>query len=220
MRTISLSSPSPLSWLVPRWLVLRIRICRASALSPIMARRLRIRHPSRWSWRQSKRCGSFPRKSPIKALYVCTHLFRRYPGVVASQQFGAGPSAGSTAADVVPLPVQGSRSPRRVRAAVRTPHGRTLGAPRKRLRLSARLRCGDRRRCRSARSPAARHQRNRRADDRDPPGCRRPSNPRSARPSPRSPSRRCSACSSRRRTSKRGSQTTIASADATYRDPG
>ena len=54
---------------------------------------------------------------------------------------------------------------------------------------------------RPARSAAARHQRDRRADHRDRTGCRRRSSPRSARPSPRSPSRRCNACSSRRRTS-------------------
>ena len=51
------SSPAPSSWLVPRWRVLRIRICRASELSPIVGRRLRIRQSSRSCWRQSKRSG-------------------------------------------------------------------------------------------------------------------------------------------------------------------
>ena len=62
-------------------------------VSPIMARRLRPRHPSRSSWPPSERGGCFAKKSPIKALHVRTHLFCcssvvlpfRWPGA------GAGP---------------------------------------------------------------------------------------------------------------------------------
>ena len=82
-----------------------------------MAHRLRTRHLSRYWWRQSKRSGSFPRNSPIKAPHVCTHLLRFYPGGLASQQSGPRAGAGAAASDVVPFPVQGSRSTRRVRAA-------------------------------------------------------------------------------------------------------
>ena len=195
------SSPSPSSWLVPRWRVLRIRACRASALSPIVGRRLRIRHPSRWSWQQSKRSGSFRRKSPIKAPHVCTHLFRSYPGVLASRRFGRRPKcrfrcrrprsapcsrfpihAASSCGCARPIWSDAGRIPKPFAAVC------TITRPRPSKMPICAKPC-----CAASARPACRRS--------SPPGCRRPSNPRSARPSPRSPSQRCSACSSRRRTS-------------------
>ena len=173
--------------------------------SPIMARRLRCLRPSRWSWPPTERDGSSAKRSPIKARYV----LRICSAAILTCFLLSSAAQAQAQVQLQFQPPQTSfRSlfkmpdPRAEFVRLCMPHMVGRWAHPESV-------CG----CLHDHAAATVED----ADLREallrgisetgvqtmrPRGCRRQSNPKSARPSPRSPSRRCNACSSRRRTSK------------------
>ena len=165
---------------------------------------VRSRRPADRRRCQLSAADDVPRKLPVKALYVRSYLFRRDLGFVSSRRLGASPgqqaaSSGPVSAAIA-ASVRCSRCP--IRAANSCGCARPIWSGAGRIRKPFAAACTTtppppskiptcaKPCCAASARPACRRSR--------PIGCRRRSNPRSARPSPRSPSRRCNACSSRR----------------------
>ena len=202
------SSPSLSCWPALRWLVRTDNSLPgvgtfAYSGSPIVASAPQPSSSLPADSRQTETPGKLPVR-PSCFSYPCRNGCRvRHSGRSAEAQseqvkFGRIRSSRPGPAGPVPFVAETSRSARRVRAPVRAPHGRDAGRIPKPFAAACMImppppsktttcakRC-----CAASARPACRPSR--------PNGCRRRNNPRSARPSPRSPSRRCNACSSRR----------------------